>query len=95
MWANGCRHRYNQILSIYNKKCIPFVEYFPSGILTSFNPNPDTLISRNEMETAPKELTFLVERRESGTSSSSNITSSEIDREMVTRNNKIKISQFD
>jgi hypothetical protein len=45
MWANGCRHRYNQVLSIYNKKCVPFVEYFPGGILTNFNPNPDTLKS--------------------------------------------------
>jgi hypothetical protein len=47
MWANGCRHRYNQILSIYNKKCVPFVEYFSGGILTNFNPNVESLQTRN------------------------------------------------
>lgn len=33
-----CKHRYNQISSIYNKKNLPFIEHLQSGILTNMNP---------------------------------------------------------
>ena len=33
-----CKHRYNQIYSIYNKKSLPFLEHLQSGVLTNMNP---------------------------------------------------------
>lgn len=33
-----CKHRYNQIYSIYNKKSLPFLEHLQGGTLTNMNP---------------------------------------------------------
>jgi hypothetical protein len=35
-----CKHRYNQICSIYNKKSLPFVEHLQHGVMINMNPFP-------------------------------------------------------
>ena len=55
-----CKHRYNQIYSVYNKKSLPFVEHLSSGILTHLNPciqNPSDYKSN-------KNLTIFVDKKE-------------------------------
>lgn len=56
VWMDRCKHRYNQIYSIYNKKSLPFIEHLPSGILTHLNPTPGTAVK------GKKNLTLLVDR---------------------------------
>ena len=56
VWMDRCKHRYNQIYSIYNKKSIPFLEHLPSGILTHINPTAGGEIK------GKKNLTLLVDR---------------------------------
>ena len=59
-WMDRCKHRYNQIYSVYNKKFLPFVEHLPSGILTNLNPcitNPSDFKSN-------RNLTLLVDKKE-------------------------------
>lgn len=55
-----CKHRYNQVYSIYNKKVLPFIEYLPSGILTNLNP----CISCPGDKKTNKNLSVLVDRVE-------------------------------
>ena len=43
IWLDNCKNRYNQIASLYGRRSLPFLEYLPSGILTSLNPSPTTL----------------------------------------------------
>ena len=55
-----CKHRYNQIYSIYNKKVLPFLEHTQAGIMTNMNPcitcPADKKLNRN--------LSILVDRIE-------------------------------
>lgn len=37
-WLANSKQIYSQISSISNKRCLPFIEYLPTGILTHFNP---------------------------------------------------------
>ena len=55
-----CKHRYNQIYSIYNKKSLPFVEHLQSGILTNMNP----CITCPADKKSNKNLSVLVEKIE-------------------------------
>lgn len=60
IWMDNCKKRYNQISSMYTRKCLPFLEYTNSGILTNCNSTnafPSELRNRST-------FTLLTEKRE-------------------------------
>lgn len=59
VWMDRCKHRYNQIYSIYNKKSVPFIEHLDGGILTNLNP---TVATQPDLK-SNKNLCMLVDKR--------------------------------
>lgn len=61
IWLDNCKNRYNQISSLYNKRSLPFLDFLPSGVLTSFNPTPTSPI---DPKPNPPPFSILIDKRE-------------------------------